>query len=186
MRADLAIWPIQFTSYGDELPALYTDLETQSNHVIAFLRARGFEEDDISLNLPALEDLKARGNRNAVARYSATQTVTVYSRDVEGVRDAQKALIELGKTGIALSGDRYRSSTQFIFTGLSEIKPEMVEEATRKARVVAEKFAKDSDSKLGKIKNARQGQFSIRNRDSQNPHIKKVRVVNTVQYYLSD
>lgn len=62
----------------------------------------------------------------------------------------------------------------------------MVEEATRKAREVAEKFAADSDSQLGKIKVARQGQFTITNRDSNNPHIKKVRVVNTVEYYLSD
>jgi hypothetical protein len=62
----------------------------------------------------------------------------------------------------------------------------MVEEATKQARVVAEKFAQDSKSVLGKIKSARQGQFSISDRDSNNPHIKKVRVVSTVEYYLSD
>jgi uncharacterized protein len=62
----------------------------------------------------------------------------------------------------------------------------MVEEATTKAREVAEKFAKDSKSKLGKIKKASQGQFSINNRDKNNPHIKKIRVVSTVEYYLSD
>jgi hypothetical protein len=62
----------------------------------------------------------------------------------------------------------------------------MVEEATTKAREVAEKFARDSKSKLGKIKKARQGQFSINNRDKNNPHIKKIRVVSTVEYYLSD
>ena len=49
-----------------------------------------------------------------------------------------------------------------------------------------EKFAKDSDSKLGKIKKAYQGQFSIQDRDSNTPHIKKVRVVSTLEYYLSD
>jgi hypothetical protein len=48
------------------------------------------------------------------------------------------------------------------------------------------RFAKDSDSKLGKIRHARQGQFSINNRDSNTPYIKKVRVVSTVEYYLSD
>ena len=62
----------------------------------------------------------------------------------------------------------------------------MVEEATRNAREVAEEFARDSDSRLGKIRQARQGQFSIADRDSNNPHIKKVRVVNTIEYYLSD
>jgi hypothetical protein len=62
----------------------------------------------------------------------------------------------------------------------------MVEEATTKARKVAEKFAKDSNGKLGKIKRATQGQFSINNRDKNNPHIKKIRVVSTIEYYLSD
>jgi hypothetical protein len=62
----------------------------------------------------------------------------------------------------------------------------MIEEATRKAREVAEKFAKDSDSRLGKIKTARQGQFSINDRDANTPHIKKIRVVATIEYYLSD
>jgi len=69
---------------------------------------------------------------------------------------------------------------------LNEIKPEMIAEATKNAREVAKKFAADSQSKLGKIKRASQGQFSIRPRDKNNPHIKKIRVVSTVAYYLSD
>ncbi len=76
--------------------------------------------------------------------------------------------------------------TEYLFTRLNDIKPIMVEEATTKAREVAEKFAKDSNSKLGKIKKARQGQFSINSRDKNNPHIKKIRVVSTIEYYLSD
>ena len=62
----------------------------------------------------------------------------------------------------------------------------MIQEATEKAREVAMKFAKDSQSKLGKIKTARQGQFSISDRDSNTPQLKKVRVVTSVEYYLSD
>ena len=62
----------------------------------------------------------------------------------------------------------------------------MIEESTKEARAVAMKFATDSQSKLGKIKNASQGQFTINNRDFNNPHIKLIRVVSTVEYYLSD
>jgi hypothetical protein len=62
----------------------------------------------------------------------------------------------------------------------------MIEEATKNAREVANKFAIDSHSGLGKIKKASQGQFSINDRDKNNPHIKKVRVVSTVEYYLVD
>ena len=60
----------------------------------------------------------------------------------------------------------------------------MIEEATRNAREAADKFAKDSESKLGKIKTAQQGLFSIENRDQYTPHIKTVRVVTSIDYYL--
>jgi len=73
-----------------------------------------------------------------------------------------------------------------MFTKLNDIKPVMIEEATKNARTVAEKFSQDSKSKLGRIRSASQGQFSIDDRDSNTPFIKKVRVVSTIQYYLSD
>jgi hypothetical protein len=95
-------------------------------------------------------------------------------------------LVELGKQGIAISGENYESKTVFLFTKLNDIKPVMIEEATKNARTVAEKFAQDSKSKLGRIRSASQGQFSIDDRDSNTPFIKKVRVVSTIQYYLSD
>lgn len=74
----------------------------------------------------------------------------------------------------------------YSFAGLNDIKPKMIEEATRNARAAAMKFAQDSGSKLGKIKNASQGQFSISDRDENTPYIKNVRVVTTVNYYLKD
>ena len=102
------------------------------------------------------------------------------------MRSVMSSLSELGKQGIVFTGGNYQSQTEYIFTRLNDVKPEMIEEATRKAREVAEKFASDSQSRLGKIKRASQGRFSISARDKNNPHIKKVRVVSTVEYYLSD
>jgi hypothetical protein len=95
-------------------------------------------------------------------------------------------VIELGKKGIVLTAQDYQNKTQFVYSGLSNIKPEMIEEATKNARAVARKFASDSESQLGKIKTAKQGQFSINDRDATTPHIKKIRVVSTIEYYLSD
>ena len=62
----------------------------------------------------------------------------------------------------------------------------MIEEATKNARLAAEKFAKDSESELGKIKHAYQGQFTINDRDMNTPHIKRIRVVTTIDYSLED
>ena len=71
-------------------------------------------------------------------------------------------------------------------TGLNDIKPQMIEKATINARAVADKFAKDSQSKLGNIRTASQGVFSIDDRDENTPFIKKVRVVTTIDFSLED
>ena len=75
---------------------------------------------------------------------------------------------------------------RYLYTQLNSIKPPMIEEATISAREAALKFAKDSQSTLGKIKKATQGQFSIIDRDANTPHIKNIRVVSTIEYYLED
>ena len=149
----------------------------------------GLDASEISLSSPAITDKSAQqygNNAKAEFRYSAQQTVTVYSTKIGAVREVMGKLAELGKTGIVFSAGNYQSETEYLFTRLNEVKPEMIEEATRKAREVALKFAEDSESSLGKIRRASQGQFSINSRDKNNPHIKKVRVVSTVEYYLSD
>ena len=62
----------------------------------------------------------------------------------------------------------------------------MIEEATKNAREVAEKFAHDSNSRVGKIRIARQGLFTINDRDVNTPEIKIVRVVSTIDFQLED
>jgi hypothetical protein len=189
VAADVAIWPVQLDLAGDDLEVLTNDLETKTARVVAFLEENGFKEDEISLGAPAIIDRKAQrygGTQPGQLRFQASRAVTVYSHDIETVRTAMTRIAELGKQGVAVGGQDYDTRTQFLFTGLNDIKPAMIEEATRNAREVAEKFAHDSDSSLGKIKSARQGQFSITDRDSNTPHIKKVRVVATLEYYLND
>lgn len=189
VTADTAIWPITFNEASNDLAELYGDIEHHTGLVLRFLQDNGFADDEITLSQPAITDRQAQqygDTRNIEFRYTATATVTVYSRQVELVRTTMRKIVDLGKEGIAITGQDYQNKTEFIFTGLNGIKPEMVEEATLKAREVALKFAKDSNSSLGKIKAADQGQFSIADRDASTPHIKKVRVVSTIVYYLSD
>lgn len=186
--ADVALWPIHFSSANNDLARLYAAIEDDSVEIIGFLEDNGFEQQEITVSPPNIIDKLSRGYEKSKIefRYTATQTITVYWNKVNKVRATMNKLAALGKKGIAFTGYGYQNATEYLFTRLNEIKPVMVEEATTKAREVAEKFAKDSNSKLGKIKRARQGQFSINNRDKNNPHIKKIRVVSTIEYYLSD
>lgn len=189
--ADIVIWPVTFQVAGNELDAVYATVESQVTIIRRFLAGHGVAEQDISLTPPQVTDLLAQnwgGNTQARYRYTGSAAVTVYSTDVAAVRAAIANVVDLGKQGVAVGGGGYAGmgSGDYLFTGLSALKPDMIEEATKNARAVAEKFAADSDSQLGKIKSARQGQFTINNRDTTTPHIKTVRVVSTVEYYLSD
>lgn len=187
--SDIVLWPIQFTAAGNDLQELYNLIDRNTSKISDFLVNNGVAAKEITFSSPSITDKSAQqwgDNARAEFRYTAIQTVTVYSTNIEAVRAVMSKLSALGKQGIVFTSGNYESQTEYIYTSLNEIKPEMIEEATRKAREVAEKFAKDSDSKLGKIKKASQGQFSISPRDKNNPHIKNIRVVSTVEYYLSD
>jgi hypothetical protein len=188
--ADTAIWPIAFSEAGTDLTRLYQTLQSKNAVIIDFLKAQGFKPEEISVSAPSITDRQAQDYGNADLanrlRYTGKSVITVYTRRVAAVRRAMPELAVLGEQGIALNTGDYENRARFLFTGLNALKPAMIEEATRNARQAAEKFAKDSDSTLGKIKRASQGQFSIEDRDESTAHIKKVRVVSTVNYFLAD
>lgn len=187
--ADIVIWPITFTAASNDLGDLYRQLSASTDKIKRFLIGKGLPEEAVSKAPPAITDKSAQqygGGPGPEFRFSAVQTVTVYSSQVDIVRAMMDELSELGQEGIAFVGANYENQVEYTFSGLNDLKPDMIQEATTNARAVATKFAQDSQSQLGKIRNASQGQFSIEPRDRNNPHIMKVRVVSTVEYYLSD
>ncbi len=186
--ADKVIWPIQFIEAGNDLIALNKTLQRNSQIIVDFLESAGLESNDITIGVPKITDKLAQsyGGERTEFRYSAMQSITVYSERVEFVRSLMGSISALVSDGIVFSSPGYEGSTEFLFSRLNEIKPAMIEEATKNARAVAHKFANDSASQLGKIRSARQGQFSIVARDNHHPHIKKVRVVSTIEYTLVD
>ncbi len=189
VNADVAIWPIRFTEVDNEIGSLFASINAKNEKVRLYLRRQGCTDDEISVGVPGIQDRQAQGfteEQVKNGRYAGNSTLTVYSNDIDKVRKAMAGLMQLGQDGIAINGQDYDARTQFLFTGLNRIKPGMIEEATRNAREVAEKFSHDSGSKLGKIKRANQGQFTIEDRDSNTPYIKRVRIVSTVEYYLVD
>lgn len=185
VQADYVIWPVTFRVTGNDLSALYEKAQTQSEEIRNFLISQGIKAQDISQGTPSVQDLHADfyGNNLPPERYRMEMAVSVATTDVDTVLKAMVNQSELIQKGVLFT-QNYR--TQFSFNGLNSIKPEMVEEATKNARSTAQKFAEDSDSELGKIRRASQGQFSIYDRDSNTPYIKRVRVVTTVEYYLKD
>lgn len=168
--------------------SLYNEIEESNAKIIAFLKSKGVKENEISVNAPEIIDTKAERYNTTVQpyRYNVTTVVTVTSKQVDLVRGLINEQSELLKQGVAIVSGDYRYNVTYDYTSLNDIKPKMIEEATKNARTAAEKFAKDSESSLGSIQRAYQGQFSIENRDPNTPYIKQVRVVTTIDYSLED
>jgi len=187
--ADIVIWPIAYLRANNDLEKLYTQLDADTKRIVQFLHDNGFKEDEITITAPSIIDKIAQnyGGGNKIAfRYSAVQTLTLYTKNIKKARKSMTDITALGKAGINFRTDNYQNKTQYIYTKLNDVKPSMIKEATKNARASAQTFANDSQSKLGKIKSARQGQFSIIARDRNTPYIKKIRIVSTIEYYLSD
>ncbi len=184
VAADLAIYPLSFSVTGDDPAAIYADISNKNQTVVAFLKENGFEDSEITVASPKVTDRYAEGYSNYNDRYSVRSTVSVYTNKVDKVQAITEKQSELLEKGIAVYSGDWNNPTVYEFTALNDIKPEMIEEANKNARAAAEQFAKDSHSRLGKIKDAQQGLFSIEDRDSYTPSVKKVRVVTYVTYYL--
>ncbi|MDD3406343.1 MAG: SIMPL domain-containing protein [Sphingobacteriia bacterium] len=186
--ADKVICPLVFKEIGDDLQEIYTSVNAKNKTIVTFLKNKGISENDITIAAPNIVDLQAEryGNDRPPYRYNVTSVITISTSEVAKVKELISQQSELLTKGIALISGDYQYMITYEFTKLNEIKPQMIEEATKNARAAAEKFASDSDSELGKIKRANQGQFSITNRDNNTPDIKRVRVVTTVDYYLED
>lgn len=190
VNADLAVWPINITLTANNLQSLKSDIERQNKEVYDFFIAQGFTKNELTKGSTNISDTHAdmynSSYQNQEFRYLAKSEFTVRTNDIDKLQKALSESLELMSKGILLGSKNTWRPVEYVFTGLNDLKPSMIEEATKNAREVAEKFARDSDSQVGEIRVARQGLFSINDRDENTPQIKIVRVVSTIDFQLED
>ena len=193
VTADLAVWEIKFTVTSDNLQTAQKELSSRYQTIYEFLQKQGLKPEEVSEGRIDTNDLMTNPyrDRNVISRYILTQTVLVRSNNVDLVKKAVNATGELVAKGVVFDSQSYGSPVSYIFTKLNDIKPQMLEEATKNAQAAAEEFAKSSHSKVGKIRRASQGVFSIlpreqtANAQEMTQIEKKVRVVSTIESYIN-
>lgn len=193
-RADLAIWPLRLVAADNDLAAANRDLQTNVARIKRFLARYDVDTTQITLQDFVVRDGQADmyGNFRGGPRYVISQTVLVRSTQPDVVAAASQRLPELVAEGVVLSsGEQYgNGGPTFVFTGLNDLKPAMIAQATARAREAAEQFAQDAGSSLGGIRRANQGYFEILPRDQAlgiseaSQVVKTIRVVTTVEYLL--
>ncbi|HTB91922.1 MAG TPA: SIMPL domain-containing protein [Candidatus Sulfotelmatobacter sp.] len=202
VKSDLAIWPITYKETGDDLSAVSTKTEADKKTVLDFLAAQGMQPGEIELGVIRVIDTQANeyaASNRAPHRYIVEQQITVRTSRVDQAATAAQKTMQLLQKGIVMNSNPGQG-VSYKFTALNSIKPDMITEATRNARAAADRFASDSGSKVGAIRQASQGVFSILPADqggdvgeggemsvsspADSSLMKTVRIVTTVQYFL--
>jgi uncharacterized protein len=181
---------LSFSFSGDNLQKIIRDTETKKLRIINYLKETGFEDKNINIGSPEISDkekyyedqwINGKTVSVKIKRYSSGLSLTIQSEDVKTVEQKAKQLkFDLIKKGLTSS-----IYTDYIFPELNSVKPKLIAESTKNARIAGEQFANDSEATLGKIKTASQGQISIAGSyDSPDPYIQKARVVSTIVFFL--
>ena len=188
VTADLATWSVSFSDEGTTLAPVQASVDQKSSAVRAFFQRAGFKPDEISDTSISASQNFDRDRKEE--RVTVSRSIQLRSRDVMKVRNAYARQSELIRDGVPING----SNVSYVFTGLNDLKPEMIAEANRNARRSAEQFARDSGASVGSIKRASQGYFSVGARDGDDCEecgssggsspFQKVRVVTTIDYDL--
>ena len=169
---------------GNDLEQLRKDFSNDLKETVAALAGLGYAQSEIfqsnALVTDRSNDEYVSKDSIEIGRYTGSVTLTVIVPSPTEL--PVKLLDSLSMKGIGIDN----ISAYYEFTGLNSVKPQLIEEATKNARASAEKFAKDSGSRVGKIKTANQGQITVEEADESTPQKKKIRVVSTVVYFLND
>lgn len=193
VEADLAIWTIRHTATGDDLAGVQAQIAANTAKIKAYLAQSGLAATDIGNEKLEVTDLLANAYRSgeiAGPRYIITAALTVRTKSIDTLDKAFAGVGELLLQNVAIANEQGRIPVEYVFTGLNDLKPAMIAEATKSARESADQFAQDSNTSVGSIKYASQGTFQILPRDSEDGYMqnqsryKTVRVVSTINFAL--
>ncbi len=198
VKADQAVWTLSFRRASENLKDAHARISGDREATIAFLKNQGFKENEISIQPVKIVDKLARdydsGQANERYRYVVTNSVRVTTKNVDLVIKALGETEKLLKSGVLLDGQMDgMANPRYSITAFNELRPQLLAEATKNARLTAQQFASDSDVKVGKIRSANQGNIQIFGTDGNDESayysptstpVKKIRVVSTFEFEL--
>jgi hypothetical protein len=199
VKADQAVWVLGFRRASEELKDAHTRISSDREAAVAFLKNQGFKDEEISRQPTRTIDKLAReyGQNQAADRfrYVVTSSVVVTTTNIDLVTKALGATEELLKSGVLLDGQGQegRANPRYVVTTFNALRPQLLAEATKNARLTAQQFAADSGARVGKIRSANQGAIQIFGSDGNDesaPYsptstpVKKIRVVSTFEFEL--
>ena len=203
VKANFAVWTIKTRITTNDLAEGSRNIEENKRKIVEFLVGNGIKKDEIIQQNLSVTDKLARDygtNDIGAFRYIIENSIQVRTENVDTIEHVSKQTDKLLKAGVLIADNtEYNPGVKYLFTGLNDIKPLMLSEATQNARKAATEFTKENNVRLGKLKKANQGLFSIVDRDfsisspgneggyyapNVNDMYKKVKVVVNIEYSI--
>jgi hypothetical protein len=191
VSADRVNWKIVYKVKGasrEEIPSLYKKAEKQQQIITGLLKNNGFDDSEIQLGVLDYKYLEFRNDDQRLVDQTHTLVgnISVETGKVELVAEVRANVNKLIAQGIDIDN----KAPAYRFTKLNEIKPDMLREATKNARIAANEFAENAGVDVGGIRSARQGSFFVRDAGEEYGDTAKiekdVRVVTTITFYLTE
>jgi len=174
--SDLVTWSGTVFAKDENLVKAYDDLKSASDKVKAFLVANGIAESDITLSAistsrryhqdivfaPAASSGAAAApstivTTDKVEMYTLTQSIAISSTEMKKVPEVSRSVTSLIKEGVEIDS----GAPRYLYTKLSELKINMLAEATKDAAARAEQIVNNANGRLGKLVEARMGVMQI-------------------------
>lgn len=198
VKADQAVWVLRFRRAGEDIRNIQSKISFDRDATIAFLKQQGFKDGDISRQptqtIDKLANEYGENKANERFRYVVTSSLLVTTKNIDLVAQALGATEELLKSGVPLYDQGENTANpRYIITTFNAIRPQLLAEATKNARLTAQQFASDSGARVGTIRSANQGTIQIFGSDGNDesaPYsptstpLKKIRVVSTFEFEL--
>ncbi len=160
--SDLIVWKFSYNVLDRDMKQGYASLKEKTTLVKNYLAKKGIPENEIEfLAIDSEKETEYHYNDGnsyyEFLGYRLTQVVKIESGDVNKVEQISREISELLDQGLEIG----YNDLSFYYTKLSDLKIEMLAEATKNAKERAKTIAKNAGSHLGGLQTANMGVFQI-------------------------
>jgi hypothetical protein len=172
VKADFAIWVIPVSSYGEEFDVAKDKINSDVEKIIKHLKKHEIEDSEITQDVMRIYDKMAQryyDPNNKASRFAIDHQLIIKTNKVDAIQKASLSMNDVLQAGVMFSSEGYGNSysaPKYLFTKLNDVKPEMLSAAMVEAKKAADQLLAPSGNKVGKIKKASQGMFTIYSREA--------------------
>ena len=163
--ADNAVWTLSISLSSPDVSTAVKKVDADVAALSKYLTAGGIATSALTLGAVSTygNEEFAKGNSTGrILSYRANRDVTVRTKDVQLVSKLSQGIGALLETGINVNN----YGPQYYISNLPELRPALMSDAMKDAKVRAEALTKAVGSSLGSLVNAKAGPIQITTPDS--------------------